>query len=204
MTGKRFGRLTVLKFSGTDTGGRTKWLCRCDCGNEKIIDGYKIRSGNTQSCGCYQAEMRGKSKITHGMTNSRLYSIWCGMKARCTNPKNPEYGQYGGRGIKICSEWQQFENFAVWAFSNGYSDELSIDRINVNGNYSPQNCRWATSFEQQNNKQYNHKLTVYGITHTIAEWAQITGLKYDTIERRVNAYGWNDADAVLTPVHCRG
>lgn len=203
MEGKRFGRLVVLKKDHKDKRGEWYWLCICDCGNYKVASGYKIRSGNTKSCGCLQSEMRkaGNHK-THGMTNSRLYVIWSNMRARCNNPKSCEYISYGGKGIFVCKEWEKFENFSKWAFEHGYSQTLTIDRINVNGPYSPKNCRWVTSKEQSLNRTDNHLITALGKTQTIREWADESGLKYDTIERRINCYAWSPEDAVtIKPWH---
>lgn len=204
MTGKTFGRLTVIKLDGFDKRGEAYWLCKCICGKKKVVSGNKLRSGNTRSCGCFREENRTNLRKTHGMSASgkkknRLYNIWLGMKSRCESQTHPEYPLYGGRGISVCSEWHSFEAFALWAFSCGYQEKLSIDRIDVNGPYSPENCRWATNEQQQNNKRNNHLLTVDGETHTIAEWSKISGIKYDTIERRINAYGWSPKDAVTIP-----
>ena len=140
LTGQRFGRLTVLERT------ELKWLCKCDCGNKKIVAGGHLVSGDTKSCGCL--------RIKHGMRNTRLYSIWHGMKERCYNTKHKFYKHYGGRGIKVCEEWKNdFQTFADWALSHGYADNLTIDRIDVNGNYEPSNCQWATNAEQQRNKR---------------------------------------------------
>lgn len=147
LTGQRFSYLTVVEPRGTKNG-HTMWLCRCDCGNEKVISAKHLMSGNIKSCGC----MHFKACLTHGKTETRLYHIWCTMKNRCKNPSSPKWYRYGGRGIKVCEEWQRFEPFYKWAIEHGYSDELSIDRINNDGNYEPNNCRWATAKEQANNK----------------------------------------------------
>lgn len=208
ITGLTFGRLKVVKLAEIDKMGEAKWLCECVCGNQKIVTGNKLRSGNTLSCGCLREEVRGTYNRTHGMSASgkkknRLYNIWLNMKRRCTNKNNPEFYLYGGRGISICKEWLDFSVFADWAFSHGYQDDLSIDRIDVNGPYTPENCRWITNKSQQNNKRNNHILTVNGETHTIAEWSEISGIKYDTIERRINKYGWTEKEAVTIPPNGR-
>lgn len=202
LCGLRFGRLLVLHEDGKDKRGELYWLCQCDCGNLKRVSGYKLRSGNTSSCGCLQKEARATGlHYRHRMSKSRLYSIWCNMKARCFNPKSIEYSSYGGRGIVVCEEWKDFGNFLAWSISNGYKDSLTIDRIDVNGPYSPSNCRWVTMSEQSLNRRNSHFITAFGETLTIKEWSVKTGLKYDTIERRINRYGWSSEDAVSVRPH---
>ena len=155
LTGQRFGRLTVVSRA-ENRGNQTRWLCKCDCGNEKIIAGNALKSGVTLSCGCYHKEVTGKIRRTHGGTGTRLHSIWQNMKARCYRESAREYENYGGRGITICDEWRNdYKAFHDWAVENGYADNLTIDRKNVNGNYEPSNCRWITNEEQQRNKRYS-------------------------------------------------
>ncbi len=133
---------------------------------------------------------------THGKSGTRLYRTWTDMRNRCNNHKNLHYSRYGGRGIKVCDEWQRsFDSFHAWAIANGYSDDLTIDRIDVNGNYEPANCRWITMSQQQFNKSNKRLLTVNGETKTIAQWAECTGLKYDTIWRRIKR-GKTGADVI--------
>lgn len=167
MTGKRFGRLYVVKEIGR-LRGAALFLCKCDCGNTKKITGIDLRSGRVNSCGCLKKELITKKNTTHNLTNSRLYSIYYNMMSRCTNKNSSHFSDYGGRGIKICNEWKDnFLNFYNWAISHGYSDNLSIDRIDVNGNYEPSNCRWATNEIQCNNKRDNIFLTYNGETKTL-------------------------------------
>lgn len=212
LTGRRFGRLTVIKLhekkqqykNGKKSGFEYYYLCKCDCGNEKIIRSYALTENMTQSCGCLHKEMvstKTREKIiTHGLSRSDLYRKWAGMKSRCYNNKEINFYLYGGRGVKVCEEWQEFEPFYNWATKNGYKKGLTIDRINVNGDYEPKNCRWATIKEQQNNRRNNHYLTYNGKTHTITEWAEITGIRAKTIMARINKYKWTTKKALTTEV----
>ena len=158
LTGQRFGRLLVVEKSKSKYGYVT-WLCKCDCGNEKVVSGDMLRKGKTNSCGCLRKEETSKRRRQHGKKGTRLYFIWVAMKARCNNPNNKRYSSYGGRGIKVCDEWQDnFQAFNNWAIKSGYDEnakfgQCTLDRINVNGNYEPSNCRWATMAEQNKNKR---------------------------------------------------
>lgn len=163
LTGKNFGKLNVVKFSHMSEKHQAYFLCKCSCGNEKIIRGAYLTNGTTKSCGCLHKEVMRKIKEKHGMANSRMYRIWAAIIKRCTNKKDSSYKYYGKRGISVCDSWRYcFDNFMKWAYLNGYEDNLTIDRIDVNKGYFPENCRWVTMKYQNRNKRNNFMVNVNG------------------------------------------
>ena len=176
LTGQKFGRLTVINREENDNRGRARWRCKCECGNIVVVASSSLRSGHTVSCGCYNRDKCIERHTTHGMSNTRLFRIWCGMKERCNNPNNTRYENYGGRGISVYEDWKDFLKFKEWAEKRGYSDELSIDRIDVNGNYCPDNCRWIPMIEQSNNRTNSVYITINNKRATVADWQRKTGL----------------------------
>ena len=192
--GQTFEYLTVIeKVDCKNKNARFK--CKCVCGNETIVEGVKLRRGETKSCGCKRGRLKVKKMGTHGETKSRIYKIWHSMKSRCQYDfKGSE--RYYGRGIKVCAEWSDsFEAFRDWALANGYRDDLTLDRIDPNGNYEPNNCRWADKITQDNNRNSNKKIEINGELHTVAEWSRISGVKYETIRSRI-ASGKTGADLI--------
>lgn len=191
LTGKKFNRLTVIERAGKDKHGNSLWLCKCDCGNEKIIKGRNLKINHTKSCGCLHSELSKERVIkintTHNKTHTRLYTIWGGMKQRCYYPKYAEFHRYGGRGIAMCQEWKtNFQAFYDWAYANGYQEDLTIDRIDNNGNYEPDNCRWVTWEQQRKNKTTNAKVKVVinGETKFLVDVAKEYNINYYTLYTR--------------------
>lgn len=188
LTGQRFGRLIVIeRVNDTlDKSGRkySTWKCQCDCGNYTNATTNNLRSGNTKSCGCYHKEKLKNGK--HGYRNTRIYSICNSMKQRCNNKNNVEYKNYGGRGIKVCAEWNKpdgLKNFAEWSIKNGYKENLTLDRINVNGNYEPSNCRWIPLEEQFKNMRKNVYVEYNGEKMIIADFSRRTGIDHRKVSR---------------------
>lgn len=184
LVGQRFGRLIVIEEAKKEKSNNSYWRCRCDCGNETTVIGTSLTSGHTTSCGCKKIEETIKRNTTHGESNTRLYSIWRHMIKRTENPHDERYKYYGGRGIKVCEEWHDYSVFSIWAKENGYDDSLTIERIDVNGNYCPENCTWATKEEQANNKRYCIYVLFMGEKRTLAECSRLSGINYNTLITR--------------------
>lgn len=192
LVGKKFGKLTVIKRSADHMQPSGKkivaWTCECECGSIKDVMAQNLLSGCTTSCGCYSRAVRGESlrarRIKHGKSGTRLYKIWTHMISRCENPRDISYKNYGDAGIKVCEEWKDFENFERWAKQNGYSKDLSIDRINPRGDYESNNCRWATRYIQDRNKTNNINLTYDGKTMCMADWSKELGIPFTTMLAR--------------------
>lgn len=187
LTGKRFGKLYVIGVD--ENGGRkTKYLCQCDCGMIKSIRADALIGGMTKSCGCIKKD-QDKINLTanhsHKMSGTRIYRIWQGLKGRCENENNPRYDRYGARGIKVCEEWDKsFESFYEWSMKNGYSEDLSIDRIDNDGDYSPRNCKWSTNEEQCNNRSTCIYMTIGNETKTLMQWCEIFNIDYKMVYAR--------------------
>lgn len=194
--GDRFGRLFVVS-NPIRRNNAMVYECVCDCGNVSYVARNNLKSGNTKSCGCYKAFMTGKRSRTHGKSQTLLHHKWRGMKDRCFNPNNIEFKNYGGRGITVYPEWvHDFSAFYKWSMKNGYKESLSIDRIDVNGNYEPSNCRWVDRDVQSNNKRTSFLITYNGQTLTVTQWSKIVGIDRRTIADRIKRFGWS-AEAAL-------
>lgn len=195
IAGKKFGRWRVLE--PRKIGKSATWLCRCECGLEKVVYQQNLITGKSKSCGCLFREIMAevnKRQGTHRKTHTRLYRIWSGMKSRCYNNKTClNFKLYGGKGITVCEEWlDNFIAFYNWSMANGYEEHLTIDRINGNKGYEPDNCRWATHKEQQQNLSTNRKLTIFGETKNITQWVSDNRC---TVSRNLLSFrlrkGWN-------------
>lgn len=208
ITGQKFGRLTAIKLFKVEPrkgGGTTHyWLFKCDCGKEIILRKNSVTLGHTNSCGCYKEKVLKEKNKTHGLRYTKLYKKWLDIKKRCYNPNTKFYYCYGARGIKVCDEWlKDFKTFYDWAMANGYDEnakiyQCTIDRINVNGNYSPENCRWVTQKVQNRNSRHNHLITYNNETHCLTEWGEIKNISPDKIRQRLKRK-WSIERALNTP-----
>lgn len=202
LTGRRFGKLLVLGENHSTKRNRRYWNCRCDCGNTRIVPTAFLNNGRVEKCSscCKKAQSENAIKVSkskHGMVKTKLWRCWRSMRTRCSYPRTNGYNNYGGRGIKVCDEWDKsFEKFMEWAYSNGYEENLTLDRIDVNGDYCPENCRWLTIKQQANNKRTNFVITHNGVSHTLSEWSEITGINKNTLESRLKKYGWETERAL--------
>lgn len=194
LTGKKFNKLLVLERVENDKKGRVMYKCKCDCGNFKIIRSSSIISGNTKSCGC--AKGRKNNNPYYG---TRLYSIWSNMKNRCMNPKYKKFNDYGGRGINVCNKWLKFEYFKNWALSNGYADNLQIDRIDNNKGYNPNNCRFITPKLNSSNKRNNLIYEYNNQIKTLKQWSESLNIDYLLLYNRIILRNWSFEKAITTP-----
>lgn len=203
--GTRFGRLVVTDCWLKDFGTYRKKVCSviCDCGTSKIVSLNGLRRKSTRSCGCFQKEKASEAKKTHGESKSDLHRKWWKMKTRCSNPNTKDWKNYGGRGIKVCKLWDaSYEAFRDWCLANGYSKELELDRIKVNGNYSPSNCRFVTKLENANNTRATTYLTYKGETKSVPDWARSLNVNPGTLHNR-RRLGWSDSEIIETPILSR-
>lgn len=206
LVGKKFGRLTVVEQAPYRTYGRVRWKCVCDCGNHIEVDGCHLTSGHTKSCGCLRSELSIQRSTTHGGSNTKLYKVFLTMIARCENPNNKAYCHYGGVGIKVCDKWRHdFSEFREWSIKHGYTDGLTIDRIDNSKGYSPDNCRWVDWKTQQNNRTNNRIVFYQGLAYTLSELSKLASVNYATLKYRLDK-GWEVKDAMfLEPnqyTHC--
>lgn len=197
LSGKRFGKLTVIKVGNPQIQSNGKpqkrWLCKCDCGNKLLVCTSSLNSGHTTSCGCIKRHVLADKTRKHGKVGTRIYREYMGIKARCYNKNYPGYKNWGGRGIDVCDEWRGehgFENFYNWSMNNGYSDNLTIDRIDNSKGYSPQNCRWTTQIVQANNTRTNVYIEYRGKIQSLSNWCRELNLEYNMIYLRYRR-GWN-------------
>lgn len=200
LTGMRFDKLAVIKKANINNEG-LRWLCICDCGNYAILNQHTLlrKDKKVKSCGCVLNEYWRKRLTTHGGSDTRLYRIWRGMKSRCYLKNVSNYKYYGGKGVKVCDEWLDFSNFQKWAFQNGYAEDLSIDRIDENGNYEPSNCRWVKQNTQVRNRSMSRMITWNGKTQLIVDWARELGFNYETLRIRINKWGVEKAFTTKIP-----
>ncbi len=199
ITGQKFGKLTALKPVGLNKHNQVLWLCQCECGNTTTVITSNLLKGKTKSCGCFAIETRKFLHKKHGLCHTRLNAIYRKMKGRCYCKTNPRYSSYGGRGITVCDEWlTDFMNFYNWAIQNGYTDELTIERIDNNGNYEPSNCKWATYKEQGRNTRHCHYVDYKGQKKALSEWCEILNLNYPKILQRLNKLKWTPKKAFET------
>lgn len=196
ITGQKFGRLTAIKYLGIEKH-KAVWLCKCECGNTVEVPSNSLTCNNTKSCGCLHHDMMLKRNTKHNKRNTRLYNIWANMKQRCYNENNTAYKNYGERGIDVCDEWKDdFMAFHNWAMDNCYNDNLTIDRIDNDGNYEPENCRWVDRNQQARNKRNNVNYTINGVTRCLKDWCKIQRLNYGTVISRLHDSNWTIREAL--------
>lgn len=198
MIGKKFNMLTVVKQENSKSKGKRYWLCKCDCGNLTVVNTSNLCSGQVKSCGCIANRPNNKS---HGMSKTVLYSRWLGIKKRCKCEKTNSFENYGGKGVRVCKEWEEsFESFMKWALANGFEEKLTIDRIDPNGDYCPENCRWITIKDQENNRSNNVYYEYNGECLTIPQLAEKYGINKRTLFWRINSKNMSIKEAIETPI----
>lgn len=198
LIGMKFNRYLVTERAGSTNSGQAKWLCKCDCGNEKIVAGYSLKSGNTKSCGCLNKEITTKHGHCKNKQTSRTLRIWNGMIQRCLNPSNPDYKYYGGRGIKICDHWLKFKNFLDDI--GEIPKDLTIDRINNDGNYEPNNWKLSTRKEQARNRRNNISTIIDNKYKILKDYCKTTGLNYNSIMSRIHTQKLSIKEAISRPI----
>ena len=209
LSNKRFGKLVVIKRVGTGNHKRPLWLCKCDCGKEKLVNGQSLRDGGALSCGCYGRERRIKGHTKHSKTDTRLFNVWQNIKRRCYTKTNPSYKYYGACGVKVCKEWREsFEAFYTWAIANGYDENApkgvcTLDRVDIYGNYEPNNCRWVSMKAQNFNRKANVILEYNSKKQTLTEWANELNINPSTLYHRIKR-GWSVERALTTKVKANG
>ena len=197
LAGQRFGRLLVIEAAGRNRSGGVIWACSCDCGGSVAVCSDGLRHGGTDSCGCLRGERLKSAATKHGQHGTGAHTSWMSMRQRCLNPKNPAFKDYGGRGISICDQWDSFEVFFsdMGARPNG----MELDRRDVNGNYEPGNCRWATQLDQHRNQRKTLYATIDGATRCLTEWLEQYPINYRTVMTRIHKMGWPLEKAITTP-----
>lgn len=201
LIGKKFGKLEVVGLSDKAGNGKTYWDCLCECGGFKAVRSDSLQDGSIKSCGCLK-KLQNKinlNRTTHNLSRSKIYKTWAGIKTRVNNPKSNSYMNYGGRGITMCEAWYDFNIFCNWALSNGYSETLTIDRIDNNGNYEPGNCRWVDLKTQCRNRRSNILITIGNSTKTLIEWCELFKLDYKTIHARYTRNEDISLDSLFSP-----
>ena len=201
LKGRRFGRLTVLDEAGRDQWRHLLWKCKCDCGAIRLVTQWNLVAGITVSCGCYAKDRASKQLKQHGLSSNRFFETWTSMMKRCYNPNCSGYYRYGGRGICVCDEWHDVKTFIDWCESQNPPENMQIDRIDNDGNYSPDNCRFVTIKENNNNRSSCMYITFQGRTQSLTKWCEELGLPYGTMRSRIHSLHWDPDKAFLTPVN---
>jgi hypothetical protein len=199
VAGEKFGRWEIIEEAGRNKHGVVLWKCKCECGTIRNVPGNALRTGNSTSCGCINAEFLHNLAFKHGFSKTDLSSVYSNMRQRCYNNKHPKFLTYGARGIKICKEWlTNPTSFYNWAINSGYKKGLTLDRIDNNNNYKPDNCRWVTKKTQQNNMRTNRIITYGNKTQSLSQWATDLGLHPTSLSHRLQS-GWTEEEAVSIP-----